>query len=136
MIDMRVGDNDLFYLQIVFADESENTFNVVPGIDDHRFVRGFVADDRAIALQWSHRNNFVDHASIVRGGLLKNGSTCRLSGIRSTIHAACLGRIEWRNTVNTGIRIAIATTSERERASGLAQVVRLRKETTHLGRAR
>ena len=65
MIDVGVRDDDLLDLQVMLADERENVFNVVAGVDDHRFARGFVANDRAIALQRPDGKDFVDHASIV-----------------------------------------------------------------------
>jgi hypothetical protein len=68
VVDMRVGDDDLLDLQIVFADERQDVFDVIARVDDHRFVRGFVADQGAITLQGANREDFVDHLSIVATG--------------------------------------------------------------------
>ncbi len=43
------------------ADQSENVRDVVTRINDHGFVRGFIANDRAIALQWANGEDFVNH---------------------------------------------------------------------------
>jgi hypothetical protein len=58
---MRVGDDDLLHLQIVFFDQSEDVFNVIAGVNNHGFARGFVADDGAVALQGSNGDDFMDH---------------------------------------------------------------------------
>ncbi len=42
VIDVSVGNDDLFDLKVVLLDEFQNVFNIVAGIDDHRFARGFV----------------------------------------------------------------------------------------------
>ena len=65
MVDVGVGDDDLFDLQIVFADQGEDVFDFVTGVDDHGFVGGFVADDGAVALQRADGEDFVDHFYIV-----------------------------------------------------------------------
>jgi hypothetical protein len=65
MIDVGMGDHDLLDLQVMLADEPEDVLNVIAGIDDHRFASGFIADDRAVALQRPDGEDFVDHASIV-----------------------------------------------------------------------
>jgi hypothetical protein len=65
VVDVGMGDDDLLDLQVMLADKRENVFNVIAGVDDHRFARGFVADDRAVALQRPDGEDFVDHTSIV-----------------------------------------------------------------------
>jgi len=65
VVDVGVSDNDLFDLEVVLADEREQIFDVVAGIDDHGFARRLVADDGAVALQRADGENFVDHGSIV-----------------------------------------------------------------------
>src|ERR1700691_6230761 len=62
---MGVGDDDLLDLQSMLAEEREHVLNVIAGVDDHRFARGFVADDGAVAVQRPDREDFVDHSSIV-----------------------------------------------------------------------
>jgi len=68
VVDVSVGDDDLFDLQVVLADEGEDVFDVVAGVDDHGFVGGLVADDGAVALQRADGEDFVDHGSIVASG--------------------------------------------------------------------
>jgi len=65
VVDVGVGDDDLLDLQIVFADDSLDVFDVVAGVDDHGFVSALVADDGAIALQRADGEDFMDHGSIV-----------------------------------------------------------------------
>ena len=65
VVDVGVGDDDLFDLEIVFADQGQDVIDVVAGVDDHGFVGGLVADDRAVALQRADGEDFVDHAFIV-----------------------------------------------------------------------
>jgi hypothetical protein len=65
VVDVSVGDDDVFDLQVVLTDESENVLNVVPRIDDHGFAGALVADDGAVALQGSDWEDFVDHGFIV-----------------------------------------------------------------------
>src|SRR5689334_4724578 len=64
MIDMRVGDGDLFHLQVMFRDNRQHVFNVITGINDDCFPGGLVADDGAVALQRANRKNLVDHAVV------------------------------------------------------------------------
>jgi hypothetical protein len=59
-----VSDDDLFYFQLVLADDGEDVFNVVARIDDHGFVRGLIADDGAITLQRPDGQYLVNHALI------------------------------------------------------------------------
>lgn len=68
VIDVGVGDDDLLDLEIVLADESENVFDVVAGVDDHGFTRGFVSDHGAVALERADGEDFVDHGDIVAVG--------------------------------------------------------------------
>ena len=65
VVDVGVGDDDLLNLEIVFTDDAEDVFDFVTRVDDHGFVRGLVADDGAVALQWADRDDFVDHGFIV-----------------------------------------------------------------------
>ena len=56
-----MSDDDLLDLQAVLAHQREDAFNLIARIDDHGFVRAFVSDDGAVALQRPDRKNFVDH---------------------------------------------------------------------------
>jgi hypothetical protein len=60
-----MSDHDLLDLEIMLTDDAEDVFNLVAGVDDHGFVRGFVSDDGAVALQRPDRDDFVDHGTIV-----------------------------------------------------------------------
>ena len=73
MVDVGVGDDDLFDLKIVFADYAEDVFDLVAGVDDHGFVGGFVTDYRAVALQGADGEDFVDHGFIVQ--IITTGDT-------------------------------------------------------------
>ena len=68
MIDVGMGDDDLFHLQLVPPDDREDVFDIVARIDDHRFARGFIADDRTIALQRADGKDFVNHRLYCRAG--------------------------------------------------------------------
>ena len=61
MINVSVGDDDLLNLETVFFDEVENVFDIIAGINHHRFARSFVPDDRAVTLQRPDRKDFVNH---------------------------------------------------------------------------
>ena len=77
VVDVRMSDDDLLYLQVVLAHQSENALDFIAGVDHHGFVRGLVSDDGAVALQRADGKDFVDH-----GG-------CRWRGRRSS--ARCCG---------------------------------------------
>jgi hypothetical protein len=62
---MRVGNDNLFDLQVVFANEGENFLNVVAGVNHHGFASSLVAYHGAVALQGADGENFVDHGFIV-----------------------------------------------------------------------
>jgi hypothetical protein len=49
----------------LLADNGENIFNIVAGIDDDGFAGGLIADDRTVTLQWANGKNFVDHYVIL-----------------------------------------------------------------------
>jgi hypothetical protein len=49
----------------MLTESSQHVFNLIAGIDDHGLMRGFVADNRAVALQRSYGKKFVDHGLIV-----------------------------------------------------------------------
>ncbi len=65
VIDVGMRDHDLLDLQVMLADDRQQAFDIVTGVDDHGFARGFVADDGAVALERPDGEDFVDHASIV-----------------------------------------------------------------------
>ena len=51
VIDVGVSDHDLLHFQLVLAKDGENVVNVIARINHHSFVRGFIAEDGAVALQ-------------------------------------------------------------------------------------
>ena len=61
MVDMRVRNDNLAQGQAVFLKPGEN-FGDVSGIDDDGFVRNLVAQDGAVASQWTHGKAFKDHS--------------------------------------------------------------------------
>ena len=61
VINVGVCDDDLFDLEVMFADQRENFFNVVAGVNHHRLAGLLVAHDGAIALQRADGKNLVDH---------------------------------------------------------------------------
>ena len=61
VIDMRVGDEDLLDGEFVAGKDGEDAGDVVAGIDDDGFVRRFIAQDGAVALQHADGEDFVDH---------------------------------------------------------------------------
>jgi hypothetical protein len=86
VVDVGVSDDDLLHFQFVLAHDGQNVFNVVAGIDDHGFVRGFIADDRAVTLQRTYGKNFVDHA--LQFSLSRRKSATEKSEVRSQIAEA------------------------------------------------
>src|SRR5581483_2003470 len=61
MIDMSVGDDDLPDGKTMFAHDGQYVSNVVAGIDDDCLARDLVANHRAVTLQWTNGDDFVDH---------------------------------------------------------------------------
>jgi hypothetical protein len=58
---VRMRNDNLLDLQIVFANQRENVVDVVARVNHHGFVRILVADHGAVALQRANRKDFVDH---------------------------------------------------------------------------
>jgi hypothetical protein len=77
VVDVGVGDDDLFDLQVVFAKQGLDVFDIIAGVDDHGFVSGLVADDGAVALQRADGEDFVDHSTIVTSCAQHNASTTK-----------------------------------------------------------
>ena len=71
VIDVGVSNYDLLHLQFVLANDGKNVFNVVARIDDHGFMRGLIANDRAIALQWADGKDLVNHDSFSLSRLIR-----------------------------------------------------------------
>ena len=66
MINMRVGADDLLQRQAVLVQSSKNFLGVVSRIDDDRFTRGFVAENRAVALKHADGKCFDNHLNLTR----------------------------------------------------------------------
>lgn len=62
VVDVSVGADDGFDGEAVATEEFEDARDFVTGVDDQRFAREGIADDRAIALQHSDGNGDVDQA--------------------------------------------------------------------------
>jgi hypothetical protein len=67
MVDVGVGDDDLFNLQFVLLDDRKNPLNVIPGINHDGFARALIANDRTITLQRADGEDLVNHGSILAG---------------------------------------------------------------------
>ena len=65
MIDVGVGDEDLFESERVFGEEREDAGDVVARVNDDSFAGVLVAEDGAIALEWADGDGFEDHGSRV-----------------------------------------------------------------------
>ena len=63
MVDVGVGDDDLFDGEVVAVEDGLDAGDVVAGVDDDGFAGGFVAEDGAVALEEADGEDFVDHAS-------------------------------------------------------------------------
>ncbi len=65
VVDVGVGDDDLFDLETMLAHHGEDVIDLIAWVNDHSFVSGLVSDDRAVALQRADGEDFVDHGDIV-----------------------------------------------------------------------
>src|SRR5580658_174141 len=65
VIDVAMGDEDLFEGKSEFDQAPVNACDFVAGIDDDGLVSYFVAENGAVALQRTDGKRFEDHASIV-----------------------------------------------------------------------
>jgi hypothetical protein len=61
VVDVGVGDEDLFDGEGVLVEKSENARDVVAGVDDDGFACDFVTEDRAVALEGADGEGFEDH---------------------------------------------------------------------------
>ena len=62
MIDVRVGANDGLHGELVAAEQVQNAAYFIARIYDQGLARRRVGNDRAVALQHSHRNGDVQKA--------------------------------------------------------------------------
>ncbi len=63
MVDVRVGDDDLFDRELMLFERADDAGDVVTWIDDEGLMGCLVAEDRAVALEWADDEDFVNHAS-------------------------------------------------------------------------
>jgi hypothetical protein len=64
VVDVGVGDDDLFDGELVLLKDGEDAGDVVAGVYDDGFAGGFVTEDGAVALEWAYDEDFVDHWSL------------------------------------------------------------------------
>src|SRR5439155_3536722 len=62
VVDVGVRGDDVFGAQVVPDEDFLDALDIVAGVDHHGVSRGFVADNRAVALEHSDRDDFVDHS--------------------------------------------------------------------------
>ena len=61
VVDVGVGDDDLFDRESVFSKDCHDARNVVAWVDDDGFVGVFISKDGAVALQRTDGEDLVDH---------------------------------------------------------------------------
>ncbi len=61
VVDVGVGDDDLLDGEVMAIEDGLDAGDVVTGVDDDGFAGGFVAKDRAVALEEAYGEDFVDH---------------------------------------------------------------------------
>src|ERR1019366_8082257 len=61
VIDVGVRDHDGGHGEVVPCQNFQDAVDLVAGIDHHGLVRGFVAENGAVALQHADRKDLVDH---------------------------------------------------------------------------
>ena len=49
----------------MFLNEGDNLLDIISGVDDNRLARLLITNDRAIALQGTYRQNFMNHSCIL-----------------------------------------------------------------------
>jgi len=67
VVDMGVSYEDLADSQLMFVEESEDTRDVVAGVNDDGFSRDFIAEDSAVALQETDGEGFAEHIGVILG---------------------------------------------------------------------
>jgi len=65
VVDVGVGDDDLFEGELVAGEGGDDAGDVVAGIDDDGLACDIIPENRAVALQHSDGQNLVDHKPIV-----------------------------------------------------------------------
>ena len=65
VIDVGVGDHNGGHGELVPGKDFQDAVNFVAGIDHHGLARGFVAENRTVALQHADRKDLVDHKASI-----------------------------------------------------------------------
>jgi hypothetical protein len=61
MINMSVGNDDVFDLKVMPSNKGENILDVIAGVNDHGLTTGLIANNRAVALKRAYGEDLVDH---------------------------------------------------------------------------
>lgn len=69
VVDMSVGNDDLFERELVLLESGNDAGDVVAGIDHDGLMGDFIAQDGAVALQRAYDEDFVDHGSKTNGSV-------------------------------------------------------------------
>ena len=64
VVDVGMGADDGFDLELVAAEQAEDTLDLVARIDDDRLMSTRVADDRTVALEHANRELEIDHLRV------------------------------------------------------------------------
>jgi hypothetical protein len=74
VVDMRVGNEDLFQGESELGKAAVNAADLIAGIDDNGFARLLIAHQGAVAGEQTNREGFEDHVLIVgRFGAIRRG---------------------------------------------------------------
>ena len=66
MVDVGVGNQNLFEFQAQFGEAAVNSVDLVAGIDDDGLMGFFVAQQSAVACEWPDGKGLKDHDSDCR----------------------------------------------------------------------
>jgi hypothetical protein len=132
VIEVRVRDYDLLYLQAVAGNDGEDFGDIRTGVDHHGFMGQFVTDDGAIALKGADGKNLVNHRVMIdagRKGFKIWGAEIWGGGVLQRIVSLCgratapaiLGFEDYKETT-LAKRIAIVLALLMVSAAGFAQV--------------
>src|SRR5260370_12590158 len=95
VINMSVSTDDGFHIELVAADEIQNTRYLVARINNQGLASDGVPNDGAVALQQSHRDGDVDQS-------LRGGIECGQSFAHARKYSIGNERICWRRCVSYG----------------------------------
>lgn len=69
VVDVGMGDDDLFDGELVLRQEGYDAGYVVAWVDDDGLAGGLVSEDGAVALEEADGEDFVDHLTLKTNGL-------------------------------------------------------------------